>query len=45
MPDNWICDTCVHSPPSSTDGKPCSMCNPEDPFMSSYQPKAKEDDS
>lgn len=33
----WICETCVHYPPSSMDGKPCSMCNPNEPFLNCYQ--------
>ena len=32
----WICGTCVYYPPSSGDGKPCSYCNPDDPFMNCY---------
>lgn len=35
MPD--LCDTCVHYPPSSFGGKPCSMCNPNDPVLDCYQ--------
>ena len=36
------CDTCVHSPPSSFGGKPCSFCNPDDPMMSSYAQRIRE---
>ena len=28
------CADCVHYPPSSTDGKPCCACDPDDPLMS-----------
>ena len=33
----WICDSCVHGPPSSFDGKPCTMCNPNDQMLNFYQ--------
>ena len=36
---SWMCDSCVHSPPGSEDGKPCAVCNPEDPTRSCYQAK------
>jgi len=36
------CDTCIHAPPSSLDGKPCCFCNPDDPMMSSYATKITE---
>lgn len=32
----WICETCIYYPPSSTDGKPCCMCNPDEPLLNSY---------
>ena len=32
----WICESCVHYPPSSTDGKPCCFCNTEDPLFNCY---------
>lgn len=37
----WLCETCVYYPPSSSDNKPCCMCNPDDVFLSCY--KKKED--
>lgn len=32
----WICDYCVHYPPSSCDGKPCTMCDPDDPLFDCF---------
>lgn len=31
------CETCTHFPPSSCDGKPCSLCDLEDPKLDCYQ--------
>lgn len=31
-----ICDTCVHFPPSTFGGKPCSFCDPLNPEMTAY---------
>lgn len=33
----WICETCIYFPPSSCDGKPCCMCEPDDPIFSCYR--------
>lgn len=33
----WICESCINYPPSSGDGKPCSMCDTDDPLLSCYQ--------
>lgn len=33
------CDTCAYNPPSSGDGKPCSMCDTSDPMLNCYQKK------
>ena len=33
----WICETCVYDPPSACDGKPCCMCDPNDPMLNCYQ--------
>lgn len=33
------CDTCIHNPPSSCDGKPCTQCDPDDVYMNCYQEK------
>lgn len=41
---DWICETCVHYPPSSFDGKPCCMCNPDDPMLNCYQQKENENE-
>lgn len=39
---NYICESCVYGPPSSSDGKPCSACDPDDPLMNCYQSKGDE---
>jgi len=36
---DWICETCIYNPPSSLDGKPCGMCEPNDPTLNCYQEK------
>jgi len=39
---DFICETCVHYPPSSFGGKPCLECNPDDLFqVGCYQPREK----
>lgn len=30
---------CKYWPPSSSDGKPCSVCDTSDPFLNCYSPK------
>lgn len=37
--DEWICESCVYYPPSSSDGKPCCMCDPENPLLNCYRRK------
>lgn len=37
--DDQTCETCTHFPPSSCDGKPCSLCDLEDPKLDCYQRK------
>ena len=32
----WICKSCVNYPPSSSDGKPCTMCDTDDVLLSAY---------
>ena len=32
----WICESCVYYPPSSCDGKPCCVCDPNDPALNCY---------
>lgn len=32
----WDCESCMYYPPSSCDGKPCSICDPSDPFLNCY---------
>lgn len=36
------CKTCVHYPPSSCDGKPCTQCEPEIVLFSCYQKREEE---
>ena len=36
----YRCETCAHFPPSSTDGKPCRMCDPDNPVLNAYQKRA-----
>ena len=33
------CKTCIYYPPSSCDGKPCTQCDPENPFLNCYREK------
>lgn len=40
-----ICETCIYYPPSSLDGKPCCMCDPDEPMMNCYQKKEEEQDN
>ena len=37
--DKQTCETCTHFPPSSCDGKPCSLCDSEDTKLDCYQRK------
>ena len=30
---DWICESCIYYPPSSCDGKPCCVCDPDEPLM------------
>lgn len=39
---DWICETCIHYPPSSLDGKPCCMCDPDDPMLNCYCEKEEQ---
>ena len=41
--EDWICESCVHYPPSSCDGKPCCACDPDDPMLNCYQKKESTD--
>lgn len=36
------CETCVHYPPSSFGGKPCSCCEPSDPMTSCWDGRPEE---
>lgn len=33
------CDSCIYEPPSSLDGKPCSMCDTNDPILNMHTNK------
>lgn len=33
------CESCIHYPPSSLDGKPCCFCDEIDPLLNCYQRK------
>lgn len=35
--NKWTCETCVHYPPSSCDGKPCCVCDPDEPYLNCYE--------
>lgn len=39
MTDAWKCETCVHYPPSSCDGKPCTQCDPDNVYFNCYLKK------
>ena len=32
----YICESCIHYPPSSCDEKPCCICDPYDPELNCY---------
>lgn len=38
----WTCETCIYYPPSSLSGKPCYMCDPDDPYLNAYEPMEDE---
>lgn len=33
----WTCESCVYYPPSSFGGKPCWLCNTNDPLLNRYE--------
>lgn len=33
------CETCASWPPSSCDGKSCTVCNPDDPLLDMWEPR------
>lgn len=37
--NNWICESCTYYPPSSCDGKPCCICDTDEPMLNCYQMK------
>lgn len=38
------CETCIYYPPSSCDGKPCTMCDPSDIYTDCYEEKETENE-
>ena len=42
--DEQACETCTYFPPSSCDGKPCSLCDSEDTKLDCYQRKEERND-
>lgn len=36
------CDTCVHYPPSSCDGKPCTQCDTNSKWLNCYQKREEQ---
>lgn len=39
--EKWACETCMFYPPSSCDGKPCCMCDVNDPLFNCYCEREK----
>ena len=35
----WKCESCIYYPPSACDGKPCCICDYDDPLLSAYEEK------
>ena len=35
--EKWVCETCVHYPPSGATGKPCCFCDPDDPLLNCHE--------
>lgn len=33
------CESCTHYPPSACDGKPCCVCDPDNPYLNCYEEK------
>lgn len=38
------CESCIHYPPSASDGKPCCFCDPIDQLLNCYQRKDEHND-
>ncbi len=32
----YICESCIYYPPSSCDGKPCTMCDPNNVYLNCH---------
>ena len=41
----WICETCIHYPPSSADGKPCCFCDTLDTLLNCYCKKENREET
>lgn len=41
---NYPCFTCIWSPPSASDGKPCCACDPDDPMLNCYERREERHD-
>lgn len=41
---SWDCESCIYYPPSSCDGKPCSVCDPDDLYLNCYEKREYEND-
>ena len=39
----WICESCIYYPPSLCDGKPCCMCDTDNPMLNCYSKKEEEE--
>ena len=40
---DYVCEGCIHAPPGSGDGKPCCMCDHDDPLMNCYCEREEQD--
>lgn len=40
----YTCETCAYYPPSSSDGKPCGMCDTSCSFLNCWSEKETKDD-
>jgi hypothetical protein len=39
----YPCETCIYYPQSSGDGKPCCICDTDNPLLNCYQRRTDED--
>lgn len=40
----WICESCVHYPPSTFGSKPCAICNPQSDIFNCYESRDSYED-